>query len=312
VPVDQIESLLMFAVRYGFEAAIAGGVVFLLIKFFLPGYLTEKGKNLATQEDIAAITDKVESVKTDYAKILEEVKSNNQIKFAAIEREKTLKKEVYMDAVEAITLSQNMLSSLSNLAITNDQLTSTFSSNAGKIARVQLVGGKETVKAVTKFMGDVAANFLDLVLERTILLQRQHQINNLQNIRNGHQAEVERYIQVMKTLNLEGVINQGTWEYVDQSFKFECQQRDELDSEIDELFALQNEEHLEFTKKVMRAFYDVSEKLPDAVLSVRSELGLEIEEEDYRAIFEENIEKGRAIFEEFIQRIESQQSLTSE
>ncbi|MFL1452873.1 chromosome segregation ATPase [Marinobacter sp. GN3S48] len=310
MPVDQIESLFYFAIRYGFEAAIAGVVVFLLIKFFLPGYLTEKGKNLATQEDIEGITEKVESVKTDYAKILEEVKSNNQIKIAAIEREKTLKKEVYMDAVEAITIIQNMLSSLSNLTISNDQLTSTFSSNAGKIARVQLVGGKETVNAVTKFIGEVAANFLDLILERAELLQRQGQIQGLQIIRNEHQAEVERYIQVMKSLNLEGVVNQGTWEYVDQSFKFESQQRDRLDGEIVELSVLQNQEHLEFTKKTMGAFYDVSEELPDAVLSVRNELDLEIEEEDYRAIFQENIEKGRAIFEAFIQRIESQQSLS--
>ncbi len=161
-------------------------------------------------------------------------------------------------------------------------------------------------------MGEVAANFLDLTLERAELLQRQGQIQGLQIIRNEHQAEVERYIQVMKSLNLEGVANQGTWEYVDQSFKFESQQRDRLDGEIVELSALQNQEHLEFTKKAMGAFYDVSEELPDAVLSVRNELDLEIEEEDYRAIFQENIEKGRAIFEAFIQRIESQQSLTSE
>ena len=101
--IDEIQSVVTLLFRYGFEAAIAGGVVFLLIKFFLPGYLSQKGKNLATQEDIELITNKVESVKSGYAEVLEEVKSNNQIKIAAINREKSIKKEVYMEAVEAIT-----------------------------------------------------------------------------------------------------------------------------------------------------------------------------------------------------------------
>ncbi len=39
-----------------------GGVV-LLMKYFLPSYLDEKGKNIATKEDIAEITEKVERVK---------------------------------------------------------------------------------------------------------------------------------------------------------------------------------------------------------------------------------------------------------
>ncbi|MEJ5906176.1 hypothetical protein V7V80_15945 [Pseudomonas kermanshahensis] len=33
------------------------------IKFYLPGYIKEKGKNLATKEDIAGITDQIEQVK---------------------------------------------------------------------------------------------------------------------------------------------------------------------------------------------------------------------------------------------------------
>lgn len=309
---DQIGPVLSVLFSYGFEGLVVGLVVFLLMKHFLPGYLSEKGKNLATKEDIEHITDKVESVKTDYAEILEEVKSNNQIKIDAIEREKTLKKEVYMEAVEAITLSQNMLASLSNLNIKDDQLTSAFSANAGKIAKVQLVGGQDTVKAVTQFMGEVASNFLDLILDRSLLLQRQGQIESLQSVRNQHQGEVERYVQVMKALNLEGVVNQGTWEYIDQSFKFECEQRDKLDHEIEELWKVQNQEHLGFMRRVMDTFYEVSEKLPDAVLAVRGELDLEIDEEHYRDIFRENIKKGRKILNDFFARVEAQQGLAGE
>lgn len=83
---EEIQSLLSLLARYGFEAVIAGAVVFLLLKFFLPGYLSEKGKNLATKEDIAKITDEIERVKSQYAVLLEELKAKHQLRLAAIDR----------------------------------------------------------------------------------------------------------------------------------------------------------------------------------------------------------------------------------
>ena len=47
----------------------------LLVKSYLPKYFEEKGKNLATKEDIGAITDEVEKVKTQYSKDIEILKS---------------------------------------------------------------------------------------------------------------------------------------------------------------------------------------------------------------------------------------------
>mgnify|MGYP001106972892 CR=1 FL=1 len=47
----------------------------LLLKSYLPKYFEEKGKNLATKEDIGAITDEVEKVKIQYTKDIEILKS---------------------------------------------------------------------------------------------------------------------------------------------------------------------------------------------------------------------------------------------
>jgi hypothetical protein len=47
------------------------GIVILLWRKYLPSYLSEKAKNLATKEDIAAITKEVESVRLQYSKELE-------------------------------------------------------------------------------------------------------------------------------------------------------------------------------------------------------------------------------------------------
>lgn len=53
--------------------AIILGAAFL--KSFLPGYLNRKGENLATKEDVADITDRIESVKKQHTVEIEAAKS---------------------------------------------------------------------------------------------------------------------------------------------------------------------------------------------------------------------------------------------
>ncbi|MFJ4433855.1 hypothetical protein ACIPZG_23225 [Pseudomonas sp. NPDC089395] len=77
-------------------------VVALLIKFYLPGYIKEKGKNLATKEDIAGITDQIEQVKAEYSKQLELYKSEiwkSQQNYLLLQEETKLKVEAFKKAV---------------------------------------------------------------------------------------------------------------------------------------------------------------------------------------------------------------------
>lgn len=54
------------------------GVVVLLGRKFLPTYVSEKAKNLATKEDISSITKEVENVRIQYAKELEKFRADFQ------------------------------------------------------------------------------------------------------------------------------------------------------------------------------------------------------------------------------------------
>src|SRR5215471_10590561 len=82
---------------------LAIGIIVLLWRNYLATYLGEKGKNLATKEDIAAITKKIESVKALYAYDAE--KSKNQATkedIATITREVESVKAVYTGEVESL------------------------------------------------------------------------------------------------------------------------------------------------------------------------------------------------------------------
>lgn len=76
---------------------IFAGVCTLLYRSFMPAYYSEKGKNLATREDIALITKEIEAVKSAYgaqlkelehqnALLLEEVRGKHQLRLAAVDK----------------------------------------------------------------------------------------------------------------------------------------------------------------------------------------------------------------------------------
>ena len=84
----------------------AVGVAGLLVRSFLPSYFTEKGKNLATKEDIGQITEAIESVKEDYAKrlkdlehqnslVLEQLRINQQLRLAVAEKRLAAHQEAF-------------------------------------------------------------------------------------------------------------------------------------------------------------------------------------------------------------------------
>lgn len=69
---------------------IAIGLIFLFWKNTLSSYLTEKGKNLATKEDIGTITQKIEEVKAEIQNTQEIEKQKRQLKYDALLNSLTL------------------------------------------------------------------------------------------------------------------------------------------------------------------------------------------------------------------------------
>tara|TARA_R110000765_G_scaffold251828_1_gene353205 strand:+ start:399 stop:1325 length:927 start_codon:yes stop_codon:yes gene_type:complete len=304
--IEDVEKLSTIFGIFGFGAVVGGGILFYFLKSYIPAYLSKKGQNLATKQDIGAITDQVEAVKTGYAQILEEVKVSNQLKMSAIEREQSLKKEVYMEAVEAISQSQIMVANFSNLNITGHAITSEFSVQAGKIAKVQIVGTKETVEALIIFMGEVNTACLHLMLERAELVTRMKTIETLETLRNNHQSEIERYVSIMKDMNLAGKLDKGTMDYINRSVEFESNRSDEHVAKIDELSDVQKKEHLLYVKECMDTFFRISRCLPKVILSIRKELGLDISDEEYMYIFNLHINKGEIVFENFLSKLQTE------
>jgi hypothetical protein len=69
-----------------FSAIVVVAFAVWMAKHVLASYFDEKGKNLATKEDIAEITHKIEAVRLQYTDITEALKARHQLRLAAIDK----------------------------------------------------------------------------------------------------------------------------------------------------------------------------------------------------------------------------------
>ncbi len=288
------------------EITIIAFIAYLtFFKVYLKSYSNEKGKNLATYEDIEELTHKVEGVKTQYALIAEQLRLSNQLEINAVSREQQLKKEVFMEAVEAVTRNLNALSSFANLELDNEALTSANIDNAGKIAKVQIVASAETVNAVTLLMGELGVATMDLLAERMPLLEQKKDILiNKEKVKAARQDE-ERYLKMMENYQLQGQTDASLWRLLIENKIYYRQIADEFQDTIVKLYDEHTPRHLAFCVQCMDAFFRISELVPHAVLAIRRELDLPIEEKDYIDIYTKNMKVGREVFDAFTKRVTS-------
>jgi hypothetical protein len=67
----------------------------LVVREFLPSYLRRKGENLATKEDIAAITELQKAVEHRFNELLEDSKQRHALRLAALDRRLAAHQEAF-------------------------------------------------------------------------------------------------------------------------------------------------------------------------------------------------------------------------
>src|SRR5690606_28436987 len=105
-----------------------------------------------------------------------------------------------------------------------EELTSSMNTDAGKVAKVQVVGNEKTVKAINEYMAEIGSASLDLMLNRIELVFRKNSIQTSESLREKKRQEIDKYIEIMKNLNLEGNYDKHLWDIVKRNIAFEQEQ----------------------------------------------------------------------------------------
>lgn len=210
------------------------------------------------------------------------------------DRELSLKKEIYLDAAEAVSAALSSLSNLADLDIPNDKVMDRYTQRSPALAKVQVVGSLEAVQALQALTSEQSSHVLRLFAVRHKLLAERRAITELDTQNAQFQREVERFLEMMKQHNINGVIDPKRWSVLENNFEFEHKR---VTDGIERRSALAKQlavKHLQFMKECSEAVISLSARVIPLLIAVRKELELPLEVESYKMTVQTAPQKSEA------------------
>lgn len=221
------------------------------------------------------------------------------------EREMALRKDIYLAAAEAASAGLLAVGRFPNLDIPDEQLTEGYLAKAPSIIKVHIVAKEETVRAVTNFSAELGAAFLQLFARRLPLVLQKQQIAFLRGQIDTFTKEQSRMVELMKQYNMDGTNDPKRWDSFQNIFDFERSRIEQTTQQVNTLNALLNPDHLLFLEEVFGETIRLGRLLTPALISIRRELELPLEETEFVKISEEAIAKQTEHLKVFIQQLRS-------
>lgn len=221
------------------------------------------------------------------------------------EREMALRKDIYLAAAEAAAAGLFAVSRFANLDIPHDKLTEGYLDKAPSIAKVHIIASEKTVKAVLNFSTELSAAFLRLSVKRFQLVAQKQHIEFLRAQVDTSLKETSRTLELQKHYNIEGLADPRKWNVLQQNFEFERARGEQARQEADTLNASLIPRQLQFLEEVCDETITLGRLLTPALLSIRKELELPIDETEFRRISEEATTKQVESLKEFMRDLQS-------
>lgn len=219
------------------------------------------------------------------------------------ERDLSLRKDVYLAAAEAVTAGFNAVARLADLNIPYEKLTEQYQNKASSIAKVSVIAKEETVKAFERFTNELGGTFLRLSVKRYPLTAQQQKIAILRDQLKHFESERDRMVELMEQHNLDGPVDQRRWDQIQKKFDFE---QDRIKKTLEEITTLGKElysRQLEYTRECVSESMNLRKLLVPALIAVRRELELPIDEASYLRIVEESAVRQEANLREFLENV---------
>lgn len=221
------------------------------------------------------------------------------------EREMALRKDIYLAAAEATSAGLIAVSRFANLDVPDEQLTEGYLAKAPSIIKVYIVAREETVRAVVNFSGELNAAFLRLFAKRLPLVLQKQQIAFLRGQIDTFTKEQLRMVELMKQYNMDGINDPQRWGTFQHIYDFERGRNEQTTQEADTLNASLIPRQLSFLEEVCDETITLGRLLTPALLSIRKELELPLDETEFQRILEEATAKQVESLKEFMRDLQS-------
>ena len=202
------------------------------------------------------------------------------------DRDLSLRRDIYLDAVEAISAGMVLVGRFGELDIPTHELMQSYMTKSPSIGKVTIVGDTETIKAVARFTQELTGAFMRLTSKREeVNLLRQHYMAIEKRIKRSSR-DIHRLLAMIQEHNLTEERHGEEWDALQRDYESERQNMEELLAEraaADGQFAAAI---LDLIKKSVTEVAALDRLLAPVFELMRSELGLPFDQDRYLEIVE--------------------------
>ena len=220
-----------------------------------------------------------------------------------VEREMTFRKETYAVAAEAISVSISALAKFSDLSFSLKEISAAYLDKSPVLAKVNLVAGEDTLRALASFGTEFAGAFLRLTQQRMVLNVLQEQIAGKAALLKGFEKTRDAMIELMRHHNIDGVQDSRRFEAIQTNYEFEAGRIATTNQELQQMIAELSAKHIPFAKECFVEAARVNRLTIPLLVAARMELDLSVSKEQYAEILHQSLSKHGGQLDEFIQNI---------
>lgn len=219
------------------------------------------------------------------------------------ERELALKKDIYLDAAEAVSVALASITRLGNLDLPNDKVMEEYARKSPAFAKVQVVGEMDVVDALLDFTGELGEILLKLWVRRHQLMAEKNQMSILDSQLTEYRKEADRYLEMMKQYNLNAAVDAKRWSVLQDNFDFEQKRSVDGNRARQTLAQRLAVRHLEFLSECSIVTTSMQALVLPLLLAVRKELEMPLELEKLQVSMEKSLAKQRKATVEYLANI---------
>jgi hypothetical protein len=213
-------------------------------------------------------------------------------------REFNVRRDVYLDAAEAIATGHGAVASLLDVSVPNTEIRKTITETMGKLAKVNVIGQVSTLRAVADYTCALADAQCSLWPARFQLQHFDGSAQGLQAVIDTLSRDQDRWIEMSKQHNVQAAAGQQAppqlMEMYRTQFDFVQSQRAKLEAQKATIGGLRRELGMRYFEVSIEQMRAMQMLLPRALAAARAEMELSVDLAEIEDIFAQVAKRGEA------------------
>lgn len=222
------------------------------------------------------------------------------------EREIAVRREVYLEAAKEVVKAHQYLSTLPSKDLSSVDTQTELSELFGRVSQVNIVGQKETVEAVSLWSTGFTKLLFGLMQHVVPIQITRNEIERLNQVVDDNLSKSNEYLAQLVQRNIERDLDEPTWRVINKNIEFYRQEFERASKERELAWGKYNSGLQGYHIECVKAAMSLAEMLVPVVLSIRSELGFEIDRNWYQQHVSKQNAEIQGLFEGLIAQLQNQ------